>query len=329
MRALVGIRGCGVAAVPTVPVARLVNSGDYAPDEAAAADYHAIAVSNLSAPDLAVQAARHALAGVTDPAFGAVLYATSSPSPLPVSSPATFVQRALDTGGCGSGLTDAGCAAAMMAVYYAAPLVEHGEGPVLVVAADRWPSSHIDRYRSQSGLVFADGGAALYLDTPSPGDAARILSIVPGSIPELEAMHRGSLDWYAPGLILLEERERQFRSVNPDVNVKALLGHKLREVVGRALADARIELADCSRFIFPGIGRRIRARYAEALAIDPALTLWPYFAARGHAGCTDPIAGLAQIIATGEVARGGHVLVVGEGAGMHVVAAVVRIDGER
>jgi 3-oxoacyl-[acyl-carrier-protein] synthase-3 len=326
VRAEVGIRGCGVAEVGPIPVSRLVSDGLYDPDEASTAEYEGIAISDQNALALAVDAARCALGAISEPTFSAVYYASASPpDPFEVPSPATYVQRALNTGGCMSMTIQAGCAAGMMAVREAVMAVEFGRAPVLVTAADWWPSARTNRFTSQPGLVFSDGAAAWYLDLPRQDDVARILAVDAVTVPELEAMHRSPFDWYSQPSTDFDARERQFRHDNPEINVKALLGDALRTAVRTVLDDANVDLSACARLIVPGIGRRIRARYAEALDYDPDRTLWPYYAARGHTGCADPLMGLHHIVTSHQVPAGGHVLLVGEGAGFHIAVALVQI----
>ncbi|NUR89444.1 MAG: 3-oxoacyl-ACP synthase [Nonomuraea sp.] len=224
-------------------------------------------------------------------------------------------------------MSNGGMAALELGAAYlgAAP----GREGVLLTAADRFCPPGFDRWRSDPGTIYGDGGAALTLS--STGGFARLVSLVSVSDPELEGMHRGD-DAFAPAAFThrcpvdMDRWKRQYvRRAGMGASVlRVSAGH--REAVEGALAEAGTGLDGVDWFVVPHFGlRRLRSGYFTPFGIDPDRTTWSWARGVGHLGAADQFAGLDHLVSAGRAGPGQRLLLMGVGAGFTWSCAVVEI----
>jgi 3-oxoacyl-[acyl-carrier-protein] synthase III len=322
------VGGLGACWPSPTPIAEGIAAGSYDQAEADRTQYTSICIDDKrAAPELAVLAAADAVAAadVVPDDLDAVLYGHGHRLPLDFWNPAGYVAREV---GCSSGALMAisgGCAAGVGAVQVACAYLSAGFAKTaLVTAADCWPAGDLDRYRTNSGIVFADGAAAALL-TRAPGPL-QVLSAYSTGDPQLEALHRGEDEWYTE-LPDANRRARAFRSVMPAVSTKRHLVTGLRAAVSRVLRDADVHSADdLALILLPGVGADLfSTNYLRPLGIAAERTNFLFSRATGHFGAADQLAALCALITSGTLTSGDLVLLIGEGTGFSWSAAVTRV----
>jgi 3-oxoacyl-[acyl-carrier-protein] synthase-3 len=285
--------------------------------------------------EMAVRAARQALAagGVDRAGIGLVLYAHLYDQGNQLWSAASYVQRRAVGNRCPAievrQVSNGGMAALDLATAYltARPEVES----VLLCSADRFCAPGFDRWNTDPGTVYADGGVAAVLARGR--GFARLASLVLVGDPDLEGMHRGGdAHGVAPvstqvPLDLGAYKQNFLRQAGRSFTVTRV-GAGQQEAVKLALAEADCELADMRRVLTPHFGRRrLETNVLRNLDVDLDRTAWSWASAVGHLGVGDQFAGLRQLVAAGELVPGDRCLLIGVGAGFTWSCAVVEICG--
>jgi 3-oxoacyl-[acyl-carrier-protein] synthase III len=326
------IAGMGTFLPPAVDVGQAVAEGRYPPEEAAETELQSVLVAGREAPpEMAVQAAREALerSGVPPEAICLCLHASICFQGLEFYPVASYIHhaavgpssalalevKALSNGGL--------CALEVAASYLAA---DRSRTAALLTTADKFCLPWIDRWRSDTGMVMADGAAALVLSRR--GGVARVLSVATVGDSSLEGLHRGE-DAFTEAPLPIDVHRRK-RAYLAQVGLDHMLRRfrsGLRASVDRALSDARTDLRELARFVLPNVGRILLQReYFEALEIPEARTTWSWGRRIGHLGAGDQIAGLAHLIDSGAVSPGDRCLLMGVGAGFSWTCAVIEIE---
>ncbi|MFJ6943780.1 ketoacyl-ACP synthase III family protein [Streptomyces wuyuanensis] len=286
-----------------------------------------------SAPQLAVRAARSALerAGTAPSDIDLVLHASFFHQGHDLWAPASYIQRETVGNTCPAmevrQVSNGGMAALELASAYLA--VDPGRSAALITTGDKFCPPGFDRWHSDPGTVYADGGTALVLSRRA--GFARIRSLVTVSVPELEGMHRGD-DPFAQApfghrpRVDLDACKRAFLSGYGVSHAVSRVAAAQETVVKQALAEAELDLDDITRIALPHLGRRrLQAAYFGPLGIDPERTTWPWSRRVGHLGAGDPIAGLDHLAGTGALDAGDTCLLVSVGAGFSWSCAVLDI----
>jgi 3-oxoacyl-[acyl-carrier-protein] synthase-3 len=328
------IAGSGVWLPPPVTVAQALAAGDCDERTAASTDVAAVVVADdESAPEMAARAGRIALAraGLDAADVDLVLHASIFYQGHDLWAPASYVQRMTVGGGCPAieigQVSNGGMANLEVAHAYLA--ADRTRSAALLTTGDKFCPPGFDRWRSDPGTVYADGGTALVLSRR--GGFARIRSLVSISEPDLEGMHRGD-DPFSPAplrhrpTVDLEACKRAFLARNGSAYAVARVSAGHRQVVKQTLAEADLDLADITRFVLPHQGRRrLQAGYFGKFRIDPAMTTWPWSRHIGHLGAGDPFAGFDHLVSTGTVGPGDRCLLLSVGAGFTWSGAVVEL----
>ncbi|WP_256104200.1 ketoacyl-ACP synthase III family protein [Streptomyces sp. ODS05-4] len=326
------VRSCAIWLPPVMPAEQAVADGLVEPEIVRRAQVTGVTVADRSAPDMAVEAAREAMArsgcGAGDVSL--LLHASSYYQGHDMWAPASYVQR-LAVGGDFPAMelrqtSNGGMASLEMA---AAHLVGTGGTAALLTTADRFALPGIDRWRSDEGTVLADGATALVLARGS--GFARLRSLVLLGEPELERLHRGDdpfalapLSARAP--LSVGETTKAYLASPEGQRSVVLMAARQRESVARALAEAETDLAGVDWFVLPHFGRRrLDVNYTRRMGIDPARTLWSWSRGVGHLGAGDQFAGLTRLVESGAVRPGERCLLLGVGGGFTWSAAVVEI----
>nr|AGZ78373.1 NivE2 [Streptomyces sp. Ls2151] len=361
------IAGCAVWLPPRTPVADAVAAGLC--DEALATTTGMLSVAvaqDEPAPEMAARAARTALersglrhAG-TDSGSGTGSGRESRSGGVPGSgdasgsgdvslilhasffyqghdlwAPASYVQRAAVGNRCPAievgQVSNGGMAGLGLAVDHLRAGPEAGEPDrrVLLTTGDAFRPPGFDRWRSDSGTFYGDGGTALVLS--SSEGFARIRGLATVSVPELEGMHRGDDPFgHAPfshrPVVDLDACKKDFLATHRVPQVIAASGAAQDAAVERALAAAGVTLADVDRFVLPHLGRkRLRAGHLARFGIAEERTTWEWSRGIGHLGAGDQIAGFDHLVASGSLGAGDLVVWMSVGAGFTYSCAVVEM----
>jgi 3-oxoacyl-[acyl-carrier-protein] synthase-3 len=330
------IAGCAAWLPPAVEASRAVAAGQCTEQEAARTGIASVAVSRGdAAPEMAARAARTATerAGIAAEDVGLVLHASLYDQGHDLWGPASYVQRAV----LGEvrehapamevrQVSNGGMASLALAAAYLRAGTERPAA--LLTSGDVFAPPGFDRWRSDPGTVYADGGAALVLSRE--GGFARLLGQFLVSEPRLEGMHRTGAPFAPDGPghrpVDLGGCQKAFlAAVGRGEAVGRLSGGQRRAVHG-ALDALGLAVEDVDHFVLPHLGsRRMSATFFGPFGIDPERSTWPWSRTVGHLGAGDQFAGLAWLAETGRLAAGDRCLLAGVGAGFSWSCAVVEV----
>ncbi|MFD7107037.1 ketoacyl-ACP synthase III family protein [Streptomyces celluloflavus] len=295
-----------------------VSEDESGPEMAAAAGAGALSASGLGPDDIRL-----------------VLHASIYYQGYELWAPASYVHRRVVGIDCPAmevrQVSNGGMAAVELAAAYLAGCA--APGAALVTTGDRFCAPGFDRWRSDPGTVYGDGGTALVLSRL--GGFARFRSLVTVSASELEGMHRGDgqfdrVPFEVRPVVDLEACKKAFVA-DPEVKARAIArtGECQQEVIDRALERAGVQLADIDTVVLPHLGRRrLRAGYLTRLGIPVERTTWPWSRTVGHLGAGDPFAGFDHVVRSRRPAPGTLFLLTSVGAGFSWSAAVVETTRE-
>lgn len=328
------ISGLGVSLPPLVDVDVALADGSYDPADRVAYGYRSIAIGDEPAPEMAARAGAEALArsGVPAEDVAILLHACSWFQGVDYWPAASFVHRRVLAGARWAPAIEVRqmSNSALAAVELAAShlLADPERRAALVTTADAFRMPGFDRFRSDAGIVYGDGGAAVVLGRAG---FARLLSLVTVTESGLEGAYRGDEPFRpasgaAGGPVDIRRRRGEFME-NVDVEaVGERISAGLAGVVEGALEEAGTKPDEVARFVFPNIGLHVlRDRYAPMLGIEVERTAWEYGSTTGHVGSADQLTGLDHLLTTGQVGPGDRVALVGVGAGFSWSGAVVEV----
>ncbi|MFD6291266.1 ketoacyl-ACP synthase III family protein [Streptomyces sp. NPDC060205] len=250
-------------------------------------------------------------------------------------APASYVQRTAVGNQCPAievgQVSNGGMAGLGLAVDHlrAGPAAGEPDRRVLLTTGDAFRPPGFDRWRSDSGTFYGDGGTALVLS--SREGFARIRGLATVSVPELEGMHRGDDPFgHAPfshrPVVDLDACKKDFLATHRVPRVIAASGAAQDAAVERALAAAGVTLADVDRFVLPHLGRkRLRAGHLARFGIAEERTTWEWSRGIGHLGAGDQIAGFDHLVSSGSLGAGDLVVWMSVGAGFTYSCAVVEM----
>ncbi len=286
-----------------------------------------------SGPEMAARAARVALdrAGSSPADIDLVLHATTFYQGHDMWAPASYVQRVALGNTCPAievrQMSNGGMAALDLAAGYLRGSPDRSEA--LITTGDRFCPPGIDRWRSDAGTPYGDGGTALVLSRR--GGFARLRALATHADPGLERMHRGDDPFAdAPFAVRrpldLEPPRRAFVTAAGLDTVLGRIDDGQRAVLKRCLAEAGVTAADLDWFALPHLGRpRLEAHFLGPLGIDVRRTTWSWGRRVGHLGAGDQFAGFGHLVDSGALAPGQLCLLAGVGAGFSWSCAVVEL----
>lgn len=295
----------------------------------------ALAATDETAVDMAAAAGRQALArsGHTAEEIALLLHASFYHQGEDLWTPATYVQRHT-IGGTAPSIQlnhacDGGMAALELATGYL--LASPDRVAALLTTGDRFGPPGFERWRSDIGLVFGDGGTAMVASRR--GGFARVLASHSSSDPEFEELYRDTERGFttAPHLsgepLDLRSRKRRYAERTGFTFVVERLSAGLRANVDRVLGEAEADLGQMRRIVLPYLGLPLLSwQLLAPLKVDLARTLWDWGRRTCHIGAGDQFAGLTYLVESAQVAPGDLVLLVGVGIGYCWTTAVVQID---
>lgn len=336
------IAGLGAYVPPSFSAAKAVELGLYDPVEYAAAGWTGAAVAgDLPAPDMAVRAARQAMAGSGHTASDVdlLLHATFFHQGPDGWSPHHYVQRNTIGRTIPSFEIRQACNGMLGGMELAACFLTAAPGRIaaLITGADNFGAPLVDRWRylagaaTDRGSILGDAGSAVVLSTRA--GFARLRAINSASLPDFEEVYRGDAPLFPPSSTIgrpmeLGSRIAEFARRHPVAYEAARekLQRVRTELALRTLAEAGLRPVDISRatHVFSGGEGYLRAILGP-LGIDPARGMLEYGRGVGHLGVNDHIVGLHHLRQTGAVGPGDHVLMLGNGVGIALSCAVVEI----
>jgi 3-oxoacyl-[acyl-carrier-protein] synthase-3 len=316
------------------PVREAVARGDYDPDDAAEDDLESISVIPGAAPtELAARALGEALSFGEDRRIDTLIHTGIHFQGQDYWTPAAHIARTALPDAASSRLTtleirqasNGGLAALHTGALFAAA---NSGGAVAVTAADVFAQPHFDRYRSDKGLVLADGAAAVVLDRSSGIAAVRSSALI--GDPSLEPLYAGDAPRPLPNdpstRLDLRGRKDIYLADHPIEEAIAKLTGATEEVLRIALEDADCKIDQIDRFVFPNTGRGIAEwKFLSQYGIDEDRTLWKWGRTVGHIGAADQLAGLHHLISTGATPKGSLVALCSSGIGFNWGAAIIEI----
>ena len=330
------LAGIGCWLPPAVPVAEAVRRGVC--DEATAKRAGMLSVTvdeGTEVPaEFAARAARIALAqaesgiGRVQPSI--VLHAHLFDQGNQLWSAAGYVQRRAGAGDCPALAVQQVSNGGMAAIDLAAGYLRGRPGTALVTSADRYCPPGYDRWYSDPGTVYADGGTALVLSNRA--GFARLTALATVSDSMLEGMHRVGP---AAGIGRITRRQPvQLGQLKEAFVAEFGSGRALDRIVAgqqaataEALYLAGVKLPEIDRFVFPHFGlRRLKSNYLRYLEIDLDRSNWAVSRAIGHLGAGDQVASIDQLLRASLLRAGQRCLLLAVGAGFTWSAAVLEID---
>lgn len=334
------ISGLGVFVPDIVSVASAVNAGLCPPEvgEKEGDITGAAVAGDLPAPEMALRAAREALAHAGDIApetLRLLLYADTWHQGPDGWFPQAYLQHHLGTGDALALEIRQGCNAVFGGLELAAPLLaaDPGEAPsALIVASDNYGTPRMDRW-SSGPSVFGDGASALVLSRTS--GFARVLSVNSMVLSDLEEVHRFGEPLFPPGPttgghVDFTTRENSFGEYLAEQGIESELWLKLHQkmlqTVSRTMVESGTTFSDMDRAAFTSLGPEdLEHRWLEVLSMPMSKSTWDFSRRIGHIGASDPFIGLHHLVSTGEVGPGDHVILGGIGSGATVSCAIVEI----
>lgn len=331
------LAGCAAWLPPAVPAAAEVAAGRCTEEDVSRTGIVSVTVATGEPPaELAARAATIALERSGCPAedVGLVLHATLYDQGHDLWGSASYVQRVAVGARQQSApavevrqVSNGGMASMSLAAAYLRAGTDRPAA--LLSTGDVFCLPGFDRWRSDPGTVYADGGTAMVLSRR--GGFARLLGQVDISEPRLEGMHRGGASFEpAPDgrrrLVDLDRCKREYLTEVDRVAAVALVAAGQRQAVTELLDELNLGMSDINRLVLPHLGiRRLRASFLVPFGIDPERTTWSWSRSVGHLGAGDQFAGLAHLIETRQLAEGELCLLAGVGAGFSWSCAVVEV----
>ncbi|TDC67358.1 3-oxoacyl-ACP synthase [Micromonospora sp. KC207] len=329
------IGAVGAFVPPTVSVEWAIDRGLYSREQVELHELAGTAIAgDLPAPEMALRAAQQAVKrwGGSPTEFDLLLYASTwhqGPDGWP---PHSYLQRHLVGGDLLALEIRQGCNGMFSAFELAASHLQAvpERTSALLVAADNYGTPMVDRWRMGPGFIGGDAGSALIL-TKRPG-FARLRSVCTKSVPEAERLHRGDEPLFPPSVLTGRELnftariDQQFAARSPASIAMADVGDHIEEVVGRALAEAEIEVGDLTRVAFMNFSREIMEQRCLAnWGLPMSRSTFDFGRRIGHCGASDPLLALEHLARTGGLGPGDHLLTLGTAPGVVVSCAIVQV----
>jgi len=334
------IAGTGVYLPKVVSTEEAVERGWYGAAEAAASGWTGAAVAgDIPAPEMAVRAARVALARSAHlPAdIAVVMHASNLHQGPDAWPPHSYIQRQTIGGDAPAVEIRQSCNGMLGGIELSCCyLAATGRPAALVTGADNLGTKLFDRWRYLAGAgtnrlsIAGDAGAAVVLSRRQ--GFARLRAINSISVPALEEAYRSGVALFPPEATLgrpanIGARLAHYRRCDPDAFEAAKDAMaKARTGLGqRTLAEAGLEAAQVTRaaHVFSG-GEHYIASVLGPLGIDASRGMLEFGRRFGHLTSCDQVVALDHLVATGQVGPGDHVLVLGNG-GASLACAVVEI----
>ncbi|WP_156754448.1 ketoacyl-ACP synthase III family protein [Actinokineospora pegani] len=329
------IAGTGGTLGDLVPIEQAIADGSYSADVAAATGMVSVAQADAAPPELAVTAGRLAIKeaaerGVEVGPSTLHLHSHSNFQGLDMWPVACWITKeliGLNVEGQPTVVSAASNGSLTSLELAANTLLAGQRDTALITLGDRF-APPVDRWYLSPGMVFGDGGAAAVVARER--GLLRLHSIVTETDAALEGLSRGAEPFTASadGQPDMRKRTREFLAHGGISlsEVRRRSGERTASVVGRALAEAEVELDDVDWFITPFVGRALfKDSFLRPLRFTPRNTLLETGLTIGHLGPADQLYALAHLAANDLLAPGSTLLVLGTAMGFTFSAAVLTV----
>ncbi|POX42506.1 3-oxoacyl-ACP synthase [Streptomyces sp. Ru73] len=330
----VQIRAVGAWFPPALDTAeRAVAEGRLLPEVAERMGITALPVAtDVSAPDMAVRAARTALerAGWEGGELDLLVHSWIYHQGHDMWSPPHYIAKLLGAADCLPLALHQGCDGGGLALQDAALRLtaDPGTRKALVASSDRFVLPGIDRWNFQPSMPLGDAGTAILLDrSGEPGAAFTLRAVNTYVAPELEVLVRGD----RPFADMPMQVELPFSVLDSARAGADLLGSvaydHLTSLVKATLDDAGIGPDDrrLRYAVLPRIGASgVASLYLPALRDLLDVEYLRFDDLTGHLGCGDWGADLNDLFERRLLAPGEMALLIGAGAGLTWVSAIVQ-----
>ncbi|MER7466108.1 ketoacyl-ACP synthase III family protein [Streptomyces sp. NPDC097981] len=334
------VNACAAVLGRREDVRTAVAEGRYDEAEAVSDGFLSISVAEDGpAVELAVRAADLTMdrATVAPEEIDLVVHSSCNHQGLDHFAPASYVQGRT-IGGRAAAVevkqySNGGLAALEIAAAYLT--ARSDRAAALLTTSDVFALPGFDRYRSDKGVVFGDGGTGLVLSRQ--GGVARLLSTAVISDGTYGAVYLGNTPFAElagtsqDGPVDLRGRRDDYLLENGELLLKIVqsLTERQQESVTVALADAGLTARDIDRWVLTNVGRTLDdVDFRAMFGIEDANTTWEWGRRVGHIGAADQIAGLTHLLENGEIRPGDRVALCGIGMGFTYACAVVEILGQ-
>ncbi|MFE2434956.1 ketoacyl-ACP synthase III family protein [Streptomyces sp. NPDC059409] len=324
-----------------VPVAEAVAAGECGQEWIDDFGYESVRIAREGAgerwtapPDMAVAAGRvaHERSGLDRSAYSLLLHGSTWFQGLDIWPAASYIAKRT-VGASVPGLeVQQRCNIGVSGLALAAAQLSAGCGrgsAVMLTTADRFGGPGADRWRLRHGNAYADGATATVLSTG--GGFARLVATATVADNSLEPMARGDEEFgpvsrAAGGQIDLTARGDAHKAVSDATMTDIRFGKVMQEAKQAVLDDAGLGMDDMARVVIPSTGR-IKGPFQihHLLGVDESETTWEFARRSGHIGAGDWAAGLEDLLVTGALKPGDHVMLYGGGAGYTITTAVLEI----
>lgn len=279
------------------------------------------AAPGVATGDLALEAARRALAVAGRPLVDAVIVATSTPDrPIPAMAPRLATRLGL--GGTAAWDVSAACSGFVYGLAAAVGTLNSGcADRVLLVTAEVY-STLLDPQDRSAGILFGDGAAAVVLRRGERGEPGSVLALDLGSdgsgedliqVPGGGALERARSDAYAPD-------DRYFRMRGREVFQHAVT--RMTQSAQTVLKRASWAAEDVDRFCAHQANARILTAVGGRIPVPPDRHITNIERVGNTGAASIPLA-LADAAAWGELHAGQRVLLTAFGAGLTWGSAVL------
>jgi 3-oxoacyl-[acyl-carrier-protein] synthase-3 len=330
------LAGAGTSLPPVETAATAVAEGRYDETERQSNDLlSAPATTGESAVEFAAAAGRLALArsGHQAEEIALLLHSHTYHQGEDLWTPATYVQHNTIGGDSPSIEVNHACDGGMVSLELAIGylLATPDRVAALLTTGDCFTKPGFERWRSDVGLVFGDGGTAVVASRRA--GFARVIATHSSSAPEFEGLYRDTdRGWTTtPHLsgepLDLRGRKRRFAERAGVSKVMEGLANGVQANVERTLADADADLDAMRHVVLPNLGvQNLAWQLLAPLKLDLSRTLWDWGRKVCHLGAGDQFAGLTYLVESGRLRPGDQVLLVGVGIGYCWTSAVVQIE---
>jgi 3-oxoacyl-[acyl-carrier-protein] synthase-3/clorobiocin biosynthesis protein CloN2 len=292
---------------------------------------------NVSAPDMALQAARRALRAGNVPVreISLLLYSDVWHQGPDGWMPHAYLQRHLGADQALAAELRGGCTGMFTAIDLAAShLRAGGAGEVaLLVASENFGTKLVDRWCMGpfQGAV-GDGATALLLARGT--GFAQVLSSTSGTFAALEEVHRGAEPIFPPSVtegrymdLGARANEFQIRATKEARWLALMMEHRehVIDVVEQALADADLTRADVAKVLLHSMPRDTAAAFLRSIGFAIEDSSWQFGQATGHVGASDHVLALQHLILQRQLHPGDRVLLTGFSPGLTYKAMVLQI----
>ena len=334
------VAGLGTYLPERVSTRQAVEEGWYDADEAATSGWTSAAVAgDVSAPDMAVYAARLAMrrSGHRPEDIAVLMHACTLHQGPDIWPPQQYIQRHTIGGTAPALELRQSCNGMLGAMELSCCfLAAHDATAALITGADNFGTPLFDRWRYLSGAgtnrtsIVGDAAAALVLSRR--GGFARLRAIRSMSLPDLEELTRSGVPLFPPDATVgrkadLGARVAHLRHTDPEAFTAAreALQDARSQLAEQALAEAGIEPAQVTRVthVFGGGVEYVKS-VLSPVGIDASRGLLEFGRGVGHLGTCDHAVGLDHLLTTGQVGAGDHVLMMSNG-GASLTCAVLSI----